>query len=104
MQSAITILFPLEKEIEENRKTEILNDLGFFLEEANRPAEAIPVLEKVVAFDPSRTPAYLNLGDAYLKSGDRTKAKANYAKYVDLMEKSEKGSKVPARVHEFLKN
>jgi tetratricopeptide (TPR) repeat protein len=80
------------------------NDLGFFLEQANRSAEAIPVLEKVIAFDPSRTPAYLNLADAYAKAGDKAKAKEKYQKYVELMEQTGKGSKVPARVHEFLKN
>lgn len=79
------------------------NDAGYFLEQANRAAEAIPVLEEVVAFDPTRTPAYLNLADAYQKSGDKAKAKANYQKYVDLMEKAGKGTKVPARVRSILK-
>jgi len=80
------------------------NDAGFFLEQANRPTEAIPILEKVIAFDPSRTPAYLNLADAYAKAGDKAKAKEKYQKYMELMEQTGKGSKVPARVHEFLKN
>lgn len=79
------------------------NDLGFFLEKANRAAEAIPVLEKVIGFDPTRTSAYLNLADAYFKTGDKTKAKANYQKYVELMDKAGKGTKVPARVRAYLK-
>ncbi len=79
------------------------NDLGYFLEQANRATEAIPVLEKVVAFDPTRTPAYLNLADAYQKAGDKVKAKANYQKYVELMEKAGKAAKVPARVRAILK-
>lgn len=79
------------------------NDAGFFLEQANRAAEAIPVLEKVIAFDPTRTPAYLNLADAYQKAGDKVKAKANYQKYVAQMEKAGKGAKVPARVRAYLK-
>jgi tetratricopeptide (TPR) repeat protein len=82
----------------------LFNDLGFFLEQANRASEAIPVLEKVIAFDPSRSPAYLNLADAYLKAGDKAKAKADYLKYADLMDKTGKGSKVPSRVRDFLKN
>ena len=81
----------------------LFNDLGYFLEQANRAAEAIAVLEKVVAFDTTRTPAYLNLADAYQKSGDKAKAKQNYQKYVDQMEKNGKAAKVPARVREFLK-
>ncbi|MEN9306529.1 MAG: hypothetical protein RL173_461 [Fibrobacterota bacterium] len=80
------------------------NDLGFFLEQANRAAEAIPVLEKVVGFDPTRTPAYLNLADAYAKSSDKAKAKVNYQKYVELMEKGGKGAKIPARVRAYLKS
>ncbi len=80
------------------------NDAGYFLEQANRVTEAIPVLEEVVAFDPTRTPAYLNLADAYRKAGDKAKAKANYQKYVELMEKAGKGAKVPARVRAFLKS
>jgi tetratricopeptide (TPR) repeat protein len=79
------------------------NDAGFFLEQANRAPEAISVLEKVIGFDPTRTPAYLNLADAYSKTGDKEKAKANYQKYVELMEKSGKGAKVPARVRAYLK-
>ena len=81
----------------------LFNDYGYFLEQANRSLEAIPVLEKVVAFAPERTPAYLNLGDAYAKAGETEKAKVNYRKYVDLMEKSGKGTKVPSRIRSFLK-
>jgi tetratricopeptide (TPR) repeat protein len=80
------------------------NDAGFFLEQANRASEAIPVLEKVVAFDANRTPAYLNLADAYQKSGDAAKAKANDQKYVELMEKNGKGTKVPTRIRAYLKS
>jgi len=88
---------------------EAWNDLGFFLEEDGRSAEAIGVLERVVAdgrMEPNgeRIPAYLNLGDAYMKSGDTTKAKLNYKRYVELMEGTGKGSKVPSRVRDYLKN
>ena len=81
----------------------IYNDLGYFLEEANRSEDAIPILEEVVAWDSRRIPAYLNLADAYFKSGNQEKARVNYQKYVELMEKSGKGDKVPSRVRTFLK-
>lgn len=80
-----------------------INDLGYYLEQANRTEKAIFVLMQVVKQYPTRTPAYLNLADAYQKSGDEAKAKANYQKYVDLMEKAGKGSKVPTRVRSILK-
>lgn len=79
-----------------------INDYGYFLEQAGRLEQAIFVLSQVVEQFPARTPAYLNLGDAYQKAGHTDKAKASYAKYVDLMEKSGKGSKVPARVRQAL--
>lgn len=81
----------------------IYNDLGYFLEEANRSQDAIPILEEVVAWDNRRTPAYLNLADAYFKVGNQEKARTNYHKYVELMEKSGNGNKVPSRVRAFLK-
>jgi tetratricopeptide (TPR) repeat protein len=82
----------------------IMNDLGFFYEQSNRPIQAIPILEEVVAWDDRRTPAYLNLADAYAKAGDKEKARANYGKYVEQMEAAHKGAKVPSRVRDFLKN
>jgi tetratricopeptide (TPR) repeat protein len=82
----------------------IYNDLGYFLEQANRTTEAIEILEEVIAWDGRRAPAYLNIADAYQKAGDAAKAKANYQKYVDLMEKSGKGAKVPTRVRAYLKS
>ncbi len=34
--------------------------------------------------DPSRAIAYMNLGDAYFRSGDKDKAKAAYKTYLEL--------------------
>jgi tetratricopeptide (TPR) repeat protein len=46
-----------------------LNDYGFFLSEtSDRWQEAIPVLEKVIALNPNRHVAHLNLGDVYAKA------------------------------------
>lgn len=82
---------------------DVMNDLGFFYEQSNDLVQAIPILEEVVAWDSRRIPAYLNLADAYFKSGNQEKARVNYQKYVELMEKSGKGDKVPSRVRTFLK-
>lgn len=109
---ALDSLLPI-RSVDESRlgrfPIEAWNDLGFFLEEEGRSAEAIEVLDRVVtegSLEPNgeRIPAYLNLADAYLKAGDKAKAKANYQKYADLMDKTGKGPKVPSRVRDFLKN
>ena len=80
-----------------------IRDLGAKAGVVFNPGTPLSILEEVVAFDPTRTPAYLNLADAYQKSGDKAKAKANYQKYAELMEKAGKGAKVPARVRAILK-
>ena len=43
--------------------TAILNDYGFFLDEAGQHDKAISVLQVVIARDPNRAVAYLNLAD-----------------------------------------
>ena len=41
----------------------ILNDYGFFLAKGHRAADASAVFKRVIQLDPTRTIAYLNLGD-----------------------------------------
>ncbi|QBG85435.1 tetratricopeptide repeat protein [Xanthomonas oryzae] len=41
-------------------------------------------LETTLKIDPSRAVAYLNLGDAYAKAGDREKARKAYSTYLEL--------------------
>jgi hypothetical protein len=79
------------------------NDLGFFLEQGKKYREAVELLEKVVNADPNRTVAYINLGDAYFGLKDSAKAKVAYLKYIDLMKKENKESKIPKRVFERVK-
>ncbi|MFP3675444.1 hypothetical protein SB724_21755, partial [Bacillus sp. SIMBA_031] len=43
---------------------QMANDLGFFLVQAKRPGDAIPLLAKIVSVYPDRVVAKLNLADA----------------------------------------
>jgi tetratricopeptide (TPR) repeat protein len=78
----------------------ILNDLGFFLSEADRYEEAAIVLRKVIRRAPSRTVAHLNLADAYWGLQQNEKACASYQTYVSLMRKDGKEKKIPSRAIE----
>jgi hypothetical protein len=81
----------------DNSNVSIFNDLGFFLEESGRYQESIDVLSAVIAKFPDRMPAYLNIADAYAGLKNNDKAKENYKKYVELMTKAGKQSKIPER-------
>lgn len=50
----------------------ILNDYGFFLEKDYQKDKAIEIYKKVITLDPTRTVAYLNLGDALRKQLSKT--------------------------------
>jgi tetratricopeptide (TPR) repeat protein len=73
-----------------------VNNVGFVLYKLGRVAEAAVALEKTVAIDPMRGPAYVNLGDAYEKLG-RAARKA-YSKYLELMPTSPLAGKIRAKV------
>lgn len=87
----------------------LLNDYGFFLSEtSDRYEEAIPILEKVIALDPKRHVAHLNLGDTYRKIIAETKdfqrvpklrplVVQHYREYARLLK--EKGVKTPLPEH-----
>ncbi len=79
------------------------NDFGFFLEQGGEYEEAVKVLKEVISIAPSRTVAYLNLGDAYLGASDSTKALKNYTLYISQMKENGKESRIPKRVLEFVK-
>lgn len=76
------------------------NDLGFFLEQGEKYAEAVNVLEEVVKVAPERTVAYINLGDAYWGLKNKENATGSYREYIKFMKKNGKENKIPKRVLE----
>jgi len=78
----------------------IFNDYAFFLEQGKKYNDAIVVLKEVVNKFPTRTVAYINLGDAYFELNNTAKAKDAYTTYIDLMKKEGKEKKIPQRVFE----
>ena len=74
------------------------NDIAFFFEQAGAYQEAIYLLEKIIEKYPNRTVAYINLGDSYLKDGNKEKAIENYKIYVKQMKDKNKEKKIPKRV------
>jgi hypothetical protein len=79
------------------------NDCGYYLEQGGKYQEAIVVLSEVIAKFPDRIPAYLNIADAYLGLNNAQKAKENYQKYIELMTKAGKQTKIPKRVIDRVK-
>ena len=75
-----------------------LNDYGFFLQTAGKNAEAIPIFRTVIAEDPTREVAYLNLADSLTRTGDKVNASQNYRLYKSLMQHESKTTLIPSRV------
>lgn len=76
------------------------NDLGFLLGEAGYYPESIELLNAVIANNPNRTVAYLNIADSYWAMNDKARAVEAYKQYASRMSVSGKASKIPARVVE----
>jgi tetratricopeptide (TPR) repeat protein len=76
------------------------NDLGFLLGETGYYQESIELLDAVIARNPTRTVAYLNLADSYWGLKDKVRAAQAYKQYASLMTDAGKASKIPARVAE----
>jgi tetratricopeptide (TPR) repeat protein len=76
------------------------NDLGFLLGEAGYYAESIELLKAVIANNPGRIVAYLNLADSYWGANDKERAAEAYKQYGSLMFGAGKASKIPTRVGE----
>jgi hypothetical protein len=76
-----------------------INDYAFFLQEAGKNSEAIPLLRRVLEKDSGRTVAYLNLADALWATGDKAGAKKMYVEYVSRAGK-DKSISIPPRATE----
>ncbi|MDF9621054.1 hypothetical protein P5705_25705 [Pseudomonas entomophila] len=76
------------------------NDLAFLFAEAGHFEQARILLERVVAADPQRIVAHLNLADSYWGLGDRDKARQSYQRYRELMVADGKAARIPPRVVE----
>jgi len=71
------------------------NDLAFFMLTTGHLNESQILLEKIINDHPTRTVAYLNLGDAYWDLDNKNKSKKNYEKYVEQMIKKRKKQLIP---------
>lgn len=81
--------------------TEIINNLAFFLQDTEYAWISVELLRQVLHFDPHRTVALLNLGDAHAKLGQIQMAKRHYRDYIAGMEKKGLGHKIPKRIRGF---
>lgn len=76
------------------------NDMAYYCEKGGNYKESIYILNKVLNQFPKRTVAYINLGDSYWGLKKTQKAHKAYNKYIELMRKSGKESRIPKRVYE----
>lgn len=76
------------------------NDLGFLFGETGYYEESVELLDAVIARNPTRTVAYLNLADSYWGLKNKALAAQAYKQYASLMTDAGKASKIPARVAE----
>lgn len=80
-----------------------LNDHGYFLQAAGEHARAVKIFEAVVARDPHRAAARLNLADSLWALDRKDEAREHYKTYRELMDAAKKSGNVPPRVGERLK-
>ena len=76
-----------------------VNNYAYYLQLQGKHSEVIPVFEKIIEMDPSRTVAYLNLADSLWAIGERKEAGEKYAQYVSRCRKLHYEG-VPGRVKE----
>ena len=98
VESEVWVYFPIS-----NKNINMYNDLGFFFEQASDYKNSIILLQKIIEFEPTRTVAYINLGDAFFGNNNIDDAKQAYQRYLNLMEKSNKQKRIPKRVYDRLK-
>jgi tetratricopeptide (TPR) repeat protein len=85
--------YPLSK-----RNVTQYNNIAYYFEKHKAYEQSVFILEKVLNQYPTRTVAYINLGDAYWGLDQKDKAKVAYEKYVMLMKENGKESKIPKKV------
>lgn len=85
------------------KNVRIYNDIAYYLEQNNYNEEAIMLLDAIVRKVRDRTVAYINLGDAYWKSGKRYKAYTAYSNYMKQMSVKHRSNRVPNRVKQRVK-
>jgi hypothetical protein len=78
----------------------ILNNFGFFLEQAGEPGEALIVLGKVLELDPSRMVAHLNMADVLWGLDRSIEAVEHYTVCRDMMTERDLAEQIPERVLE----
>lgn len=83
-----------------------INDLAYYYSKTiNSNIDLlIKVYKDILSLYPNRTVAYINIGDAYLKNGNKQKAIKNYKIYVKQMKEKNKEKKIPKRVLKILDN
>lgn len=74
-----------------------INDYAFVLQSSGKNADALPFLQLVTRYQPTRTVAWLNIGDAYWAEGHMDDARKSYTEYVRQMTAAGMASKIPAR-------
>ncbi len=93
---------PLQTELPFSRFLVILNDYGFFLEQAGRLWEAADVLKTVLTLDPERTAAMLNYGDTLWELYLYYQSLPYYQSYTDRMQERGLAESIPERGWERL--
>lgn len=83
---------------------ESYNNIAYYLQKAGHNKEAILLLKSVLNEFPSRTVAYLNIGDAYLEMSNSFNASQYYEQYIKLMQKEGKDSRIPDRIKSIIDN
>lgn len=95
----LTYNVPVTKET-----VEFYNNIGFFLEDMQGGDRcAIYILRHVLQAIPGRTPAYLNIADAYYDLDFTEQARQAYSDYVERMNAQGKRDRIPSRVWDRLK-
>lgn len=67
---------------------EIVNNVGYVLQELDRHEEAKPWFERAIELDPERAVAYLNLGDTLAALEEREGAEKAYRRYLEMVPES----------------